>query len=192
MTPDRRSRILEVLQRRQTDLAMVIDNIHDPHNVGAILRSCDAFGILDVHLCYTYQQMPKFSEIRSTSAASAVKWLRITKWDSAAVLIKHLKEEGKQILTTQVSDRALPPAELDLIQPTALVLGNEHQGVSGEWMEVADQNVVIPMMGMVESLNVSVAASVMLYEAFRQRNVRGRYQMPFKGESAWMKTWLEE
>lgn len=175
LTERRLERIRYVLARRQKDLTLVIDNVHDPHNVSAILRSCDAFGVSGVHLYYTTEAFPALGR---RSSASARKWVTRTRHSNADGMAAQLRDQGMQLLVTGFSETAKPLAEWDLSAPTAVVLSNEHGGVKPELHALADGEVYIPMMGMVQSLNVSVAAAVILYEAFRQRNAKGMYASP--------------
>ena len=176
MTPERKSKLEAVLNKRQPTLHVVLENVDDPHNVGAVLRSCDAFGVVDVHLLYPKGKMPRMGEIRSRSAASAAKWLRFTKWDSPKKLIAFFKKNKVAIVATHMSAKAKDPSKVDLAAPVALVLGNEHDGVSKEMLKAASANVLIPMVGFVQSFNISVAASLLLYEAYRQREKKGMYE----------------
>lgn len=172
MTPTRKNKIEQVMSRRQKTLAVVLENVDDPHNVGAILRSCDAFGVGEVHLLYTINKAPKNRELRSKSAASAAKWLNIKKWDSVSKLAAYLKKKKFKIAVTKLTGSSIDPAAADLAAPVAIVIGNEHDGVSDQLAKKADLNLVIPMVGFVQSFNVSVAAALLLYEAFRQRAFR--------------------
>ncbi len=176
MTPERKKKIEAVLEKRQPTLHVVLENVDDPHNVGAVLRSCDAFGVVDVHLLYTKKRAPRLGEIRSTSAASAVKWLRINKWDSVKKLVAHLKKQKVTLVATHMSSKAKDPAKIDLAGPVAIVLGNEHDGVSPELLKASKENVLLPMVGFVQSFNVSVAGALLLYEAYRQREKKGMYK----------------
>lgn len=178
MTPQRQKKIEAVLDHRQPTLVVVLEDVDDPHNVGAILRSCDAFGVLDVHLLYTKGKEIRLREIRSKSAASAAKWLRFTKWKSAQELVFALKKKKFLIASTVLSKKSKDPAKVDLTVPIALVLGNEHDGVSPEIQKLSDIHLTIPMQGMVQSFNVSVAAALVLYEAYRQREEQGMYAKP--------------
>lgn len=177
ITERRFQRMREVLARRQPDLTIVLENVHDPHNVSAVLRSCDAVGLLRVHLVYTVEQFPELSE---NVSGSALRWLDLIFHNSIAECYQSLRREGFRIYTTYLGDssQSADLYTLDLTQPVALVFGNEHRGVSEEAMEAADGNFVIPMMGMVRSLNISVACAVSLYEALRQRRVVGGYNRP--------------
>ncbi|NJB67104.1 tRNA (guanosine-2'-O-)-methyltransferase [Desulfobaculum xiamenense] len=174
-TPERRDRMRSVLERRQNDLSLILANIWDPHNVSAILRSCDAFGVPRVHLYYTDTAFPN---IGRKASGSAKKWVECQRHTNAEALIGGLRAEGYQILSTGFSETARPLMDCDLTLPTVIMLGNEHRGVDAELDRLAADQVYIPMQGMVQSLNVSVAAAVTLYEAYRQRMAKGMYDQP--------------
>lgn len=176
MKSERRTKkILNVLEKRQPDLTLVMENIHDPHNVSAMLRSADAVGINEVNLVYTAQKFPR---IGSKSSSSANKWIGWRKFPSIEECYEKLHAEGFQILATKIDDSARQLYEFDLTKPTAFVFGNEHAGVTDEAATRADATVYIPMMGMIQSLNVSVACAVTIYEALRQRMIGGGYDTP--------------
>jgi len=174
-TERRRARIAAVLARRQPDLTVVLENIHDPHNVSAILRTCDAVGVLKAHAVYTVEMPPTGAFARTTSA-SAAKWVEVHQHDSVTGCIATLRREGFTVLASAIGPEARPLYDLDLTSPVAIVLGNEMRGVSDEALNLADGRLEIPMVGMVQSLNVSVAGAVCLYEAFRQRLAAGLYE----------------
>lgn len=176
-TERRRERVAAVLARRQPDLTVVLENVHDPHNVSAVLRSCDAVGILAVHVVYTVEEAPAGAFARTTSA-SAAKWVEVRRHASIAACYAALRAEGFAILATAVGPGSGDLYETDLTRPTAVVFGNEMRGVSPEALAAADGAVAIPMMGMVQSLNISVACAVTLYEALRQRRAAGMYAAP--------------
>jgi tRNA (guanosine-2'-O-)-methyltransferase len=170
---ERQSRIENTLSHRQPGLIVVLENIHDPHNIGAILRSCDAVGVMRVMMVYTIEEPPS---IKTTSSASGVvKWLTFERFNSIKLCYEALRDEGCQILATKIEPKAKNLYNYDLVKPTAIVLGNEHRGISDEAAGNADGLVYIPMMGMAESVNVSVAAAVCLFEAMRQRMDKGMY-----------------
>ncbi len=172
MTDRRRAKIEKVLSRRQKDLTLVLDNIHDPHNVSAIYRSCDAFGVHKVHLYYTNTPFPHLSE---KTSASARKWVDTVRHKDKESLIAGLKDTGYQVLATNCTPTAKPLREYDLTKPTAIIMGNEHSGVSEELFPLVDGEIYIPMFGMIQSFNVSVAAALLLGEASRQRQLKGMY-----------------
>lgn len=174
-TDRRKKRITAVLNRRQPDLTLVMDNIHDPHNVSAVLRSCDAFGVGSIFLYYTHEEFPRPGR---KSSASAMKWVSLEKFTQADDLVAELQSRSMALLGARFSPRAVPVHTRDLTRPTAIVLGNEHRGLSPELEPCLDGEVYIPMQGMVESLNVSVAGAIILYEAWRQRSLLGMYDQP--------------
>ena len=176
-TSRRQERIRHVLARRQTSLTVVLEDIHDPHNASAVLRSCDGVGILDMHLVYAHEEPPKRSFAHTTSG-SAAKWIRTHYHDSIESCYAVLRNQGMRIFATALGRESEDLYAVDLTQPTALVFGNEMRGVSDEAIAGADGTVFIPMQGMVESLNISVACAVTLYEAMRQRIAAGAYDAP--------------
>ena len=175
ITDKRKERIDTVLAKRQKDLTLVMDNIWDPHNVSAVLRSCDAFGVSDVHLFYTTSTWP---ELGKKSSASAKKWIRRTRHLDARSMVEQLRQGGGQVLRTGFSASARPVQDFDFTKPTAVVLSNEHNGTAPEIAELVTDEVYIPMFGMVQSFNVSVAAAIILYEASTQRQRAGMYDQP--------------
>lgn len=191
-TPRRLERIRRVLGWRQKDLTLVLANIHDPHNVSAIYRSCDAFGVARVHLYYTDTAFPVLGR---KSSASARKWVETVRHADARSLMRALKEGGHRVLATSCTPAAGPLAAQDMTRPTAIIMGNEHSGVAPELAELVDAEVYIPMYGMIQSLNVSVAAAVILAEASRQRVLAGMYDRPtYSGEEleARIAAWTEK
>lgn len=193
-TTRRQERIQHVLSRRQTGITVVLEDIHDYHNASAVMRSCDGVGIIDVHLVYVHETPPKRSFARTTSG-SASKWIRTHFHDSIAECYAVLRQQGMRILTTSLGDESEDLYSQDLTLPTAFVFGNEMRGVSEEAAVVADATVYIPMQGMVESLNISVACAVTLYEAMRQRLAAGAYDRPSLDAdelAALEREWLEK
>ncbi len=187
----RKNKVFNVLEQRQPDLTVVMENIHDPHNVSAMLRSSDAVGIHEVNLVYTTTKYPK---IGSKSSSSANKWIGRRKFSSIPECYQQLRKEGFQILATRLDENAKQLYDFDLTKPTAFVFGNEHGGVTDEAANLADATIYIPMMGMIQSLNVSVACAVTIYEALRQRIGKGFYskarfdlQMLEKLKEEWLK-----
>lgn len=168
---ERVNRTKTVLMRRHQDFTVVLENINDPHNLSAVLRTCDAVGVLKVYLVYYGNQpFPKLSDV---SSASAKKWIETIKFDSIEECFANLRGQGYKIFTTHLSKNAKSIYDINFLSKTAIVFGNEHLGVSEKALELADGNVLIPQVGMLQSLNISVAAAVTLYEAFRQRAAAG-------------------
>ena len=171
MTPERLQRINDMLALRQTDLTVLLEEVHKPHNVSAIIRSCDAVGVQNVHTVW----FEKVATIRPISMG-AHDWIDIHSHRTVEDAITQLKGEGKQVLVTHLSDTAIDFRAVDYTKPTAIIFGQERFGATEQAIAQADQDIVIPMMGMTQSLNVSVAAALILYEAQRQRQDAGMYQ----------------
>ncbi len=172
ITENRKSKIISVVEKRQPSVHVVFENIHDPHNVSAILRTCDAVGVPKVSLLYNIESFPK---IGKKSSASAFKWIEREKYKSVEECYSSLKENGFKIYASAISERSKDLYDFDFTGKVALVFGNEHRGISPETEKLADELFYIPMHGMVQSLNVSVAAAVTLYEVLRQRKLEGLY-----------------
>lgn len=176
-TQRRVDRFESVIARRQNTLTVVLEDVFDPHNASAVLRSCDAIGIREVHLVYVTQEPPKKSFGRSSSG-SAAKWLDLHVHESIEACYAHLRERGFKILATALHDDSVDLYDVDFTESVALVFGNEKEGVSPSGISDADGTVYIPMQGIVESLNISVSCAVSLYEAMRQRKNAGMYDEP--------------
>ena len=173
MTPERKQKLISVLNKRQTDLTVVLENVTDPHNISAVMRTCDAVGIQDIYILNT--KISRHKKWGPKSSSSAAKWLSVHEFDNAEECFSSLRKRYSTILTTHLDNEAVGLYELDLTKSTALVFGNEHSGVSAEMLEFADGNFAIPQVGIIRSLNISVACAVTLYEAFRQKNLAGHY-----------------
>ena len=173
MTPERKARIESVLNHRQPDLTVVMENVHDPHNIAAVMRTCDAVGIQELYVLNT--QIARHKKFGKKSSASAVGWLSIYQFDNVVACIETIRKNYKKIYATHLGEKAVSLYELNLAEPVALVFGNEHDGVSEDLLKYCDGNFIIPQVGMVKSLNISVACAVTLYEAFRQRQAKGFY-----------------
>ena len=185
----RREKMLRVLSCRQPDLTLVLNIIHDPHNVSAVYRSCDAFGVERVHLYYTDTAFPVLGR---KSSASARKWVNTVRHRTKEDLKKALA--GYQVLVTDCTPTAKPLRSWDFTKPTAVVMGNEHSGVEPELTSISDGELYIPMYGMIQSFNVSVAAALILAEASRQRELAGMYASPRYGEEellSKLEDWIE-
>jgi tRNA (guanosine-2'-O-)-methyltransferase len=172
-TERRLNKIAAAVKARQFSLHVVLENIHDPHNVSAILRSCDAVGVPRVALLYNVEPFPKLSRVVS---ASANKWIEKEKFKTTEECFGKLHAEGYKIYASALNEKAVDLHSIDFTQKISVVLGNEHRGVSEVVLEQADEVFYIPMYGMVQSLNVSVASAVILYEALRQRKLKGLYE----------------
>ena len=187
----RMEKIRQVLGKRQPGLTVVMENIHDPHNVSAVFRTCDAVGVMQVELLYTTEKFPR---IGKKSSSSANKWLERRHHQSVDECYRTLRNEGFHIYATHLGSDTVSLYDLDLTQKVALVFGNEHRGVSEEAAAKADGNFLIPMLGMIQSLNVSVAAAVSLYEALRQRlacGTKNRSALTPEEIEAWYEDWVQ-
>lgn len=171
-TEKRLEKMERALRRRQPDLTVVAENIHDPHNVSAMMRSCEAVGIPRMHFLYTDEELPR---IGKKSSASSNKWVKHSTYTSVVECYAELRRLGFRIYATRLDADAALLYDLDLTKPSAFVFGNEHRGVSDDAARGADERVTIPMMGMIQSLNVSVACAVTIFEAHRQRMRAGMY-----------------
>ncbi len=172
MTPAREKRIRDTEKRRFASLVLIVECIDDPHNLGAILRTCDAVGVGEVHLVYPASRGPRMRELKTKSAASAAKWLKIVRRASITSCVASLHRRGFKVLVTALAERGKPQWESNLKNKVAIAVGNEHDGASPKLLRLADGVITIPMRGMVQSLNVSVATAVILEEALRQRLVK--------------------
>jgi len=173
MTPERKDKLTAVLDKRQNDITVVLENVFDPHNISAVMRSCDAIGVQDIYILNT--KIPRHKKWGAKSSSSAAKWLTIHQFENAEECFSSLRKSYSTILTTHLSSDAVDLYSVDLTKSIALVFGNEHSGVSDEIRTLADGNFVIPQMGIIRSLNISVACAVTLFEAFRQKNAAGHY-----------------
>ncbi len=192
ITPKRRQRIEALLDQKQPDLQVFLDDVHDSRNISAVIRTCDAVGVL--HFYYS-RNSPDHVKTHRTVTQGAHRWLlkeRID-YENRTQFLNRKREEGLQILVTQLGEGSRNFREIDYTLPTLLVLGNEKEGVSAEVAAEVTHRVIIPMHGMVQSLNVSVAAALILYEAERQRRAAGFYDRPQLDEArrhALMEEWI--
>jgi len=179
-TEERIKKIKALVANRQYDLTVILENVHDPHNVGAIIRSCEAVGVLNVHIVYTEPSKNSIVQyIGKKASRGAKRWVNIHFYDDVIGCIDKLKNEGYTIFATHLGAEAKSLYDIDLTKKCALLFGNEKDGVTEEALHVSDQNFMIPTFGMVQSLNVSVASAVSLFEASRQRKIKGYYDKTF-------------
>ncbi|WP_076790184.1 tRNA (guanosine(18)-2'-O)-methyltransferase TrmH [Chlorobium sp. KB01] len=171
ISPDRFRKIRHMLLHRQPDLTVVMDNVNKAHNLSAIIRSCDTVGIGELH-AVSYR---KSIYTEQDAAAGASKWTTLHLYHEMATVYKKLSDQNMQILVASSSAGCMDFRNIDYTMPTALVVGAEWDGISEAALQGADQTIAIPMFGMVESLNVSVATALILFEAQRQRSAKGMY-----------------
>lgn len=174
MTLRRRERVTTVLARRQPDLTVVAESVYKPHNLSAVIRSCDAVGIGTIHAVQPTGGVPTYT----ATSASAERWVDVVVHGTVEAAVTHLRRSGMTIYAAHLSDVAVDYRTVDYVKPCAIVIGNEREGVSSGAAALADEHIIIPMLGMVQSLNVSVATAVILFEAQRQRRAAGLYDEP--------------
>ncbi|MGO2306587.1 MAG: tRNA (guanosine(18)-2'-O)-methyltransferase TrmH [Providencia sp.] len=172
MNERRYHRICQMMAMRQPDLTICLEEIHKPHNVSAIVRSADAVGIHQIHGIWPDQHV----KLSVSSAAGSNSWVKVISHQSTEEAIFSIKSQNMQVLATNLSDHAVDFREIDYTRPTCIMMGQEKKGISPRALALADQHIIIPMAGMVQSLNVSVASALILYEAQRQRQLAGMYE----------------
>ena len=174
---ERKQRIKEVLTQKQPTLQVMLNNVSNSQNISAIIRSCDGVGVLDFY----YSTVDNLDlRIHKTITQGTHRWLNRERVEfvDRVEFLQQKKKEGFQVLVTHLSEESISFSKVDYTKPTVLVMGNEHDGISDEVLAVADVNIVIPMRGMAQSLNVSVATALILYEAGRQRDEVKMYDEP--------------
>lgn len=172
MTPERYARICEMLAARQPDLTVCMEEVHKPHNIAAVIRTADAVGVHEVHAVWPSSRMRTLV----SSAAGSNSWVQVKTHQTIQDAVAKMKAKGMQVLATHLSDKAVDFRTIDYTRPTCILLGQEKTGITPEALALADSDIVIPMAGMVQSLNVSVASALILYEAQRQRENAGMYR----------------
>ena len=181
MTPERRTRLDRVLNQRQPDLTVVAERLHKPRNFSAVIRTCDAVGIGEVHAVLDEAQL----RTHWHTSQGAEKWVRVRTHETIDEAIEPLRDAGFQMLAAHLGSEAVDYREIDYTRPTALVIGTELFGVSDDTLAHVDREILIPMHGLSQSLNVSVACAVVLYEAQRQRAAAGFYDRRRLPDAAW-------
>jgi tRNA (guanosine-2'-O-)-methyltransferase len=171
MTPARYQKIRSVLAQRQLDLTLCLEQVHKPQNLAAIIRTCDAVGIHQYHVVWD-----KKMRFRRGTSKGSHQWVYPNYHPDIEQAVGALREQKMQVLVTHLSDQAVDFRQIDYTQPTAIILGQEKYGATPQAVALTDQQIVVPMMGMVQSLNVSVAAALILYEAQKQRELSGQYK----------------
>lgn len=171
MIPRRYERLKQVLSKRQSDLTVITEDVHKPHNFSAIIRTCDAVGVFEVHSVNSNSKMPTYSPV----AKGSDKWVNLHTHPDLKTAVAKLQQKDLKIYAAHLSEKAVDYRSIDYTKPTAILMGAEKHGVSELAADLVDGHIIIPMFGMVESLNVSVAAAVILFEAQRQRLAAGMY-----------------
>ena len=189
-TPERIEKVERVLSHRQADLRVVLEGVTIAHNASAVMRTCDAAGVLHVDLISPNPELLRFNKAITTRAD---KWLEIGVHGTAEDCLGPLKRAGYAIVATHLQKESVPYTEVDYTRPVALVFGSEADGISPGSLAFADKVVRIPMLGMVQSLNLSVSVAILLYEALRQRAARGfldKARLPAAEFEQLKKKWL--
>ena len=174
MTPERHNRLTTVLNHRQPDLTVVLENVFDPQNVSAVMRTCDAVGIQDVYILN--DRIPPHKKWGYKSSSTATEWLTVHQFTDAEKCFGEVRKKYEKIYASYLSESATDLYEINLTQSIALVFGNETFGVSDEIRKYSDGDFIIPQVGIIKSLNISVACAITLYEAFRQKKQKGHYE----------------
>ena len=172
----RRQKMQQVLHRRQPNITVVLEDVHDPHNVSAVMRSCDAIGIMEVYVVNTLT--PPINKLGKRSSAGAKKWVELHTFTDVDSCMQTVRAKYDKVYATHLSQDAASLYDLNLTGSVALLFGNERLGLSPKILQYADANFIIPMQGMVQSLNISVACAVSLFEVMRQRIDAGLYATP--------------
>ncbi len=183
MLDKREVKIRNLIRKRQIHFSVILENVTDPHNIGAVMRTCDAVGITEIFLINTLDA-EKNMVLGKRASSGARKWVDVYEFVDLKVAFDFIKNKGyEDIWATRIVENSKSLYEIDFTQKIALLFGNEHKGLSDEASSYATGNFVIPQVGMVQSLNISVACAVSLYEGYRQRSVAGMYDHPALSES---------
>lgn len=173
MTSQRHDRLTSVLNHRQPDLTVVLENVFDPHNVSAVMRTCDAVGIQDIYILNN--RIPPHKKWGYKSSSTAAAWLNVFQFTDAETCFAEVRKKYQKVYTSYLGEKSSDIFSFDLTESIALVFGNETFGVSDEIKKYSDGDFIIPQVGIIKSLNISVACAVTLYEAFRQKKEKGHY-----------------
>ncbi|MFA5021943.1 MAG: RNA methyltransferase [Patescibacteria group bacterium] len=193
LTKNRLNRIKSVASLRQSGLVLVFEDIHDPHNAAAILRTCDAFGLQQVYFIFEQEKYYNPKKIGKSSSSTANKWLDFQTYKSTKTCLQKLKKDGFTLVATLLNQEAKDIFKAKFNQPKiAILIGNEHRGLSPLAAKMADEKIYIPMRGMVQSLNVSVTTAIILFEITRQRlKSKKNYQLSLSKKRKLVKNFLQ-
>ncbi|MFN8847503.1 MAG: TrmH family RNA methyltransferase [Bdellovibrionales bacterium] len=164
LTTARQEKIDRVARHRNFSNALVLEGIYDRGNVSAVMRTAEALGFVNFHIIETQTRFKEANRVTQ----GADKWTEVEKWSTTRDCITTLKKRGHRIIVTSL-EASKPIHEVDFSTPTALVLGNEKEGISQEMKEIADERIILPMQGFVQSYNISVAGALSLYHIYQQR-----------------------
>lgn len=174
MDLDRLEKIKKAVSMRQSNLIVVLEGVYDQHNTGAVLRTCDSFGIQNIYIIFDKEKEYNLKRTGSSSS-SANKWVDTKFFKNIESCINSLKKDGYTIISTVLDEKSSNIFEISFVEneKIAILLGNEHRGLSDKAISLSDKKVFIPMLGMIQSLNISVAAAIFLFEISRQRKEAG-------------------
>lgn len=177
------NKMKDVLTQRQQGLVVVLEDMHDPHNAAAVLRSCEGFGVQEVYFIFQEQKPFNPRKIGKSSSSSANKWLDFHIYHSTQECIRDLHQKGYSVYSTILDEKTQSLYETDFYEEKiALLFGNEHSGITQQAAELSDHKMYIPMRGFVQSFNLSVTTSIFLFEVTRQRLQKNELK-PFDGET---------
>jgi len=183
VTDERTKRFKEVIAKRQ-NLTVILENVHDPHNIGAVIRSCDAVGVSEVFILYTEASHNFLKQkVGKNTSSGTRKWVKTHYFGEIESCFEQVRSRYHNIFGTNLGENTQSLYDLDLTQPVALMFGNEQKGISEIAKSLLDGNFIIPQHGMVQSLNISVACAVSLFEASRQRSAKKMYSGDFNVDS---------
>jgi len=193
ITEERAEKLRTLASNRQEGLTLILENIYDPHNLGAVLRTCDSVGIAEIYALYTIESPEELKKISGhKSSSGAKKWIDVHIYDDAEKCFSDVRKKYKKIYGTHLAADSVGLYDLDLADSVALVFGNEHRGMSEEALALVDGNFIIPQSGLTKSLNISVACAVSLYEAKRQRIKAGKYNGEYDETVPYQKNLFEK
>ena len=176
MNQRRLAKIREVARTRQNTLAVILENVHDLHNLGAVMRTADSVGVREIYVVYSDPNItPKKVKLGKRTSAGTRRWLDVYFYEELEKCLEDVRKKYDKIYATHLEQNAVSVYDLNLTEKVALLFGNEKDGVSESALKKCDGNFIIPQMGMAQSLNISVAAAISLYEAYRQRKDKGMY-----------------
>ncbi len=185
ITDNRKDKFERVAAFRQ-NMTVILENVHDPHNIGAVLRSCDAVGIDEIFVLYSDLKYDfEKLEYLNSSSTGVRKWMQVHCFRDIKQCFESVKKRYNKVLATHLNNEATSIYDNDLTEKIAFLFGNERDGLTNEALEMADGNIKIPQFGMAQSLNISVACAITIYEAQRQRNASGLYKNTLKDNDSW-------
>ena len=193
MTTARENRFKEVISQRRQDFTILLENVFNPHNIAAVMRTCDAVGISEIFVLNT--QVPPLKHFGKNSSSSAEKWLTIHQFSHLEDCIHTIKKTYPIIVGTDLNAAAKPYWERKFNQNICIVFGNEGAGISLEMKPYLHENIFIPQVGMIRSLNISVACAIILYEDFRHKSIENKQylkQLSADKQFELFKTWQEK